>query len=240
MIDTIMFDLDGTLLPMDQDIFVKAYMKALAEKFGALGKSPDEVIDGVVKGLSAMIRNDGSASNEKLFWQVFSARSGLSEAECKPYFDDFYSNDFQRISAVCGYSPKVAELISVLKKTGYRLILATNPVFPRIATESRVKWAGVSPEDFDYITTYENSSYCKPNVMYYKEILKKTGALPENCIMAGNDADEDLAAAAVGIKTFLIKDCIINKSGADLSGCPCGDFDDFLKFVDSLGNSNNN
>jgi len=31
---------------------------------------------------------------------------------------------------------------------GFRVALATNPIFPAIATEKRIRWAGLTPEDF--------------------------------------------------------------------------------------------
>ena len=40
MIKTVLFDLDGTLLPMDQDNFVKAYFKNLAIKLAPHGYDP--------------------------------------------------------------------------------------------------------------------------------------------------------------------------------------------------------
>ena len=40
MIKTILFDLDGTLLPMDQDAFTKAYFKSLSEYLLPFGYEP--------------------------------------------------------------------------------------------------------------------------------------------------------------------------------------------------------
>ena len=42
--------------------------------------------------------------------------------------------------------------------------------------------------------------------------------------MVGNDAVEDLAAAELGMPVFLLTDCLINKSGRELDGCPHGGF----------------
>jgi len=41
--------------------------------------------------------------------------------------------------------------------------LATNPLFPQEATYSRIRWAGLSPSDFEHCTTYENASFCSLN-----------------------------------------------------------------------------
>ena len=91
---------------------------------------------------------------------------------------------------------------------------------------------GLSLSDFSYVTTYENSSYCKPNPDYFGEILEKTGKQPEECLMVGNDADEDLAALEREIDVFLTTDCLINKSGRDLTGISTGTFAEFLTMME--------
>ena len=89
-------------------------------------------------------------------------------------------------------------------------ILATNPLFPAVATESRIRWAGLVPEDFLLYTTYENSRHCKPNPDYYWDIMNNLGAKPEECIMVGNDFDEDIFNHSVyGIHIKLQNICLI-------------------------------
>ena len=97
-----------------------------------------------------------------------------------------------------------------------------------------MKWAGVSPDDFALYTTYENVCFCKPNLNYYKDVLSRIGAKAEDCLMVGNDVDEDMVAENLGMSVFLLTDCMINKSGKDISGYPHGDFDDLKKLLRSL------
>ena len=100
------------------------------------------------------------------------------------------------------FDPKAAKTVNALKDRGYRLVLATNPIFPLVATKNRASWAGLSVDDFELCTTYENSSFCKPNIKYYGEILSKLGMAPEECLMVGNDVDEDMIAEKLGMKFF--------------------------------------
>ena len=67
----ILFDLDGTLLPMNQDEFVTFYMPLLAKKYISEGISfdPKAFIASVWKGYGAMVNNDGSCTNREAFWQ---------------------------------------------------------------------------------------------------------------------------------------------------------------------------
>ncbi len=231
-ITTVLFDLDGTLLPMDQEIFVKAYFGGLSKRLAPLGYESQGLIQTIWEGTMAMVKNDGSMTNEEAFWKHFSSIYSPEQAKRDyPHFEAFYRENFDEVAKVCGYTPRAREVIDLLKKAGIRRVLATNPLFPSIATEKRMAWAGLSSADFELFTTYENSRYCKPNPAYYNDILKTIGCRPEECAMVGNDVGEDMVAKALGMEVFLLTDCIINKKNEDLSAYPHGDFDELLLWL---------
>ena len=230
----VLFDLDGTLLPMDQELFVKAYVKGLAGKMAPYGFDPKQIGDALWVGTGAMMKTDGSLRNDELFWKVFQGIVGPFSEEHFAAVDDFYQNEFQSVRNVCGFSPRAAEVIARVKALGLIPVLATNPLFPRLATESRIRWAGLEPEDFAHVTVYDNSHFCKPNVAYYEEILRTIGAAPEECVMVGNDAKEDTAVAALGVQVFLLTDCLLNGDACDINEYPNGGFDELLTFIDAL------
>lgn len=234
MITTILFDLDGTLLPMDQERFVKSYLSRLAKKMAPYGYDPDTLIKAVWAGTGAMVKNDGSATNREVFWQVCNSIFGRDTQADEPLFEEFYRIDFQEVRQDCGFDPRAAEAIREIKSKGFRTILATNPLFPPIATQSRVRWAGLSPEDFEWITTYDNSVHCKPNLDYYRDILNKMGLKAEECLMVGNDVSEDMVARYLGMQVFLLTDCIINKENKDISQYPNGSFPELLAYIRAL------
>ncbi len=231
MIQVILFDLDGTLLPMDQEVFVKAYFQKLAEKLARYGYEPKKLIDAIWTGTAAMIRNDGSCTNEKAFWNCFCDIYGAEAWKDQPLFEAYYQNEFQQVQEVCGYHPDARKVVDALKNKGYRVALATNPIFPAIATESRIRWAGLQPEDFEWYTTYENSNYCKPNPAYYQEIIDRLGCKAEECLMVGNDVEEDMVAKTIGMDVFLLSDCLINKKDRDLTQFPQGSFSDLMTYL---------
>ena len=210
-IKAVLFDLDGTLLKMDQDEFVKVYFKLLAGRMAPKGYQPEKLIECIWAGTKAMIKNDGSCRNEEVFWNCFEETFGEKAMKDKAYIDAFYAGDFEKAKVACGFNGKSAELIHKLQEKGVPVILATNPLFPAVATGKRIRWAGLEPEDFLLYTTYENSHYCKPNPKYYQEILQKVGFRPEECLMVGNDVQEDMVAGQLGMKVFLLTDCLINK-----------------------------
>ena len=228
---TVWFDLDGTLLPMDQDEFTKGYFGLLVQKMAPYGYEPKQLIDTVWAGTAAMVKNDGSQTNEAAFWQTFAQVYGEQALADKDLFEEFYVKEFQEAKVFCGFNPNAAETVRACKAMGLRVVLATNPIFPAVATESRIRWTGLEPSDFELYTTYENSRFCKPNPAYYREILDKLDLAPERCLMVGNDGAEDTAAAELGIRVFLLTDCLINRDGRDLSAYPQGSFEQLAAYI---------
>lgn len=232
-IKAIMFDLDGTLLPMDQDIFIKAYFGGISKKL-AFKYDPEKLIKSIWTGTIAMIKNDGTYTNEEVFWNTFALIYGENVRSDESSFEKYYLEDFDKVSEVCGYNNKAKEVIDLVKSLGYQIILATNPIFPSIATKKRIKWAGLNFDDFELVTTYENSSYCKPNLKYYQEIMDKLNLKADECVMIGNDVAEDMIVNKLGVKTFLLTDCLINKDNEDISKYLHGSFEELIEFLKSL------
>ena len=233
-IKAILFDLDGTLLPMDQDTFIKAYFGGLCRRMAPFGYDPAELVKGIWAGTAAMVKNTGESLNESVFWDTFAAVMGEGIRDRLPEFDAFYREDFPAVRSSFGYNENAARVLAAVKGKGLRTILATNPIFPAVATESRIAWAGLAPSDFELYTTYENACHCKPNPAYYKDILEQTGLRAEECVMVGNDVDEDMVAQSLGMQVFLLTDCLINKHNADITVYPHGDFALLLDFIDRI------
>lgn len=231
-ITTVLFDLDGTLLPMNNYEFTKGYFMLLAKKLAPHGYEPQKLIDGVWAGTAAMVKNDGSKTNEQAFWAKFAEVFGDRVYDDKPLFDEFYTNEFENAKALCGFNHQAAIAVHTIKEMGCRAALATNPIFPSTATESRIKWAGFEPCDFELYTAYENIGYCKPNPEYYIEIAMRLGVSTEKCLMVGNDVTEDMEGAQkAGMSVFLLTDCLINKQNRDISAYPQGGFEQLIDFA---------
>ena len=227
----VFFDLDGTLLPMDQDLFSKKYFVNLTRKLASQGYDIKEVEKSIQNVLASMIKNDGYATNEAKCWGALAAGLGEGILNDKSGFDDFYENDFDKLIDTCGCNPMAANVISQLHIMGIKPVLATNPLFPSVATEKRIKWAGLNKNDFEYVSTYENSCFSKPNPMYYTEILDKLKLNADECMMVGNDTAEDMIAASLGMKVFLVTDCLINKNNIDISLFPHGNLEALLEYI---------
>lgn len=230
----ILFDLDGTLLPMDEDVFTKAYFKLLAKKLCPLGIEPQALVDAIWDGTKAMVLNDGRDTNEHVFWNRFTEVTGL---DWKP-FDEltvgFYINEFHGAKDYVGKNPLAKEVIGLVREKGMKVIIATNPIFPKAGQLSRLQWLGIDEAEFDGITPYEEYSYAKPNPKYYETILERYNLDAKDCLMVGNDEREDMyAAASVGMDTFLITDCVKSSEEYPYSGKK-GTFEDLIEYIKSL------
>ena len=237
MIDTVMFDLDGTLLRITQDEFINTYFAELSKVFIRLGFDAKAAIKAVWAGTKAMILNDGAVTNKTRFWYMFSSEMELSgerlievEAAC----DSFYTNEFNIVKTVAEPTDIPRRIIHSLKAKGLAVVLATNPLFPPCAVETRLGWLGLSANDFILVTDYSNSSYCKPNPEYYREILGKIGKTPPQCLMVGNNAREDMCAADLGIDTYLVTDFLENETNADISAFKKGTLAEMEKYLETF------
>ena len=237
-IKAILFDLDGTLLPMDQDAFIMGYLGGLIRMLSPLGYEPKDVQTALLASTRAMMTNDGKITNEEMFWQSFSAVLGEGIRNHGEQFEKFYKEEFCKLDPTCGYNPRAKEIVELARSSGARVILATSPLFPGIATETRMGWTGLNPSDFEHFTTYENSRYCKPNPVYYTILVSELGLTPDECVMIGNDVGDDMVAETVGIRCFLLTDYLINRKNVDINRFRHGDYNELVGFIKEIINEN--
>lgn len=210
MIKNVLFDLDGTLLPFDQDEFSAAYFQHLGA-YIAPYMEPKQFLKHLMHSTGVMVANrDRVKSNQEVFWLDFLQKTGLSENDLLPVMESFYQQKFSQLQVVVRPSSFARLAVLAALNSGCRAVVATNPIFPLDAVKQRLTWAGVGDLSFALVTSYEESHFCKPNVDYYLEIADKINCRPEECLMVGNDVEEDLIAGSIGMKTYLVTDCMIN------------------------------
>ena len=230
---TFLFDLDGTLLPMDFDKFMELY-------FGHLGlyfkdeMDPKLLAKYIMMSTEEMVRAKNNETNETVFMNHFATLIDGDIEKYKKMFIDFYNTEFEHVKASTYESVEMRKSVDLLKEKGYEVVIATNPLFPLIANYHRIRWAGFTPDEFSHITSFEENTYCKPHLEYYQEIFDKINRNPQDCYMVGNDVYDDLSVGKLGVETYLITDCMLNKHNQKNTATHTGNYKDFYQFVVNL------
>jgi FMN phosphatase YigB (HAD superfamily) len=215
---TVLLDLDGTLLPVEIDDFLRDYFGLITREFSD-AFSGQELINNIMTATNKMIENDGEKFNNEVFMEnFFKLVEAEDPADIMNRFDAFYLEVFPKLGSTITSRGLSKDLIKILKESGWRLVLATNPIFPEEAIRERVRWIDIDPDDFFFITSYENMHYCKPNIEYYQEIVGLLNLNPQDCIMIGNDIQEDMIAGQLGMKTYLVTDFLLDH-GLEIPRC---------------------
>jgi FMN phosphatase YigB (HAD superfamily) len=212
---TALFDLDGTLLPVETDFFLKHYMDALAECFA--GVMSDGAFRKALLGATyETIGNlDPSTGNLEAFAASFTRLSGLPWDSVWPIIERYYAERYPKLRVHVPENPSAKAVVRECVESGWRIVLATQPLFPETATRERMKWCGIDSLPWEMVTTLDNMHFCKPHLEYYREIVEALELEPSRCVMIGNDMQEDMVAKKVGMKTFLVEDFLIDR-GEDL------------------------
>lgn len=233
------FDMDGTLLPMNLDVFLKMYFSAVARFVGANGRDAESFVKGLKAGTAAMAAHDGMQSNAEAFWSEFFSVAGWedtpeSREDWTELLRDFYTNEFGKIGADVEPNPATARALKALSEKGYPMALLTMPMFPEEAVEWRLRWSGAEPSYFARKTTYENSTAVKPKLEYYAENLAAMGLKGEDVLMVGNNTIEDGVFAKLGADVFFVTDYLIDPLGRGVEEQLHGTMEQFAMWCEAL------
>ncbi len=229
----VLFDLDGTLLPVETEFFLTHYMDALAGYFE--GVMTYEAFRKALLGATLETINnlDPGARNFEAFAESFSRLSGLPWDDVWPIIDRYYAERYPKLRVHVPENPAARAVVEKCVEKGWRLVLATQPLFPDTATRERMRWCNIDSLPWELVTTLDNMHFCKPHPAYYREIVDTLGLDPTKCVMVGNDMQEDMVAKKVGMKTFLVEDFLIDR-GEDLEPDCRGRLVDVPEALDKL------
>lgn len=232
MFKAVLFDLDGTLLDIDMNIFLQKYFAKMVQMAREKGLKTKGLIELLWKATAAMIENkDPLLTNQEVFERDFFKNPAYQPEVYRPFFDEFYDRGFDELKDFAGPFPETRRVMDEVFSRGCKVAIATQPVFPDLAIRKRLDWAGVGSFDYQMVTTYEVMHYTKPHTEYYLEIAESLGVDPQECLMVGNDVGEDLTASQVGMKTFLVKERMINQHNLPIEVDWQGYLPDLLSFV---------
>lgn len=230
----VIFDLDGTLLPMDTNHFMNLYAKSITQAFDSFEES-EMIFPQIMTSIGVTVKDKNNKCNYDVFFDHFESHMPQSRDVYIPVFDKFYQSAFDQVRASTYVSNDIVKAVSILKEKGYRLIIATNPIFPMAANRRRIQWAGLEFNDFDHVTSFESNHFCKPHLEFYQEVLDHNDLRAEEVLMVGNDVQEDLCIKALGASTYLINDHKIDRHPETaIQTDHQGSYNDFLHFVEGL------
>jgi len=201
----VLFDLDGTLLDNDMDVFITHYLRRFAPHL-AHRIPADKFVQAWLHALQMMLRNtDVTLTNQQVFDLHFYPQLGLSRQDALPSEKAFFATSYRGLSSLVRPRPGARETVQAMLDAGLLAVIATNPIFPRVAVEQRLEWAGVGDLPFALVTHAENMHATKPHAHYYHEVLKHIDCAPDECIMVGDDYINDIQPATkLGMRTYWV------------------------------------
>jgi|SRR6056297_400956 len=212
-IEAILFDLDGTLLRVQMEHFIPRYVERLAAYCSPHIK-PRRFSRAMLDAIRQLIteEGDGHVSNEQRLFALLKQQLGIAETLVLESLAHYAEHHLDELQHLIHPIPLAQQIVKDCHRRAIPMVLATNPVFPRFMIEARMAWAEVDLGLFRHLTSYENSRFCKPQAGYFAEIAALLNVPPERCLMVGNDSSHDLAAAAVGMQTFLVDTWLVERN----------------------------
>jgi FMN phosphatase YigB (HAD superfamily) len=199
----ILFDLDGTLLDLDTAEFMGRYFRAIRAipTPGWTG----ELLDSVAIATEEMLGRHPGRTNADVFWERFEQVTARPREQWEPVFEEFYATAFPRLQQGAGPSDGALRAFGAARTRGLTVVIATNPMFPRVAVDHRLAWAGLADLPADVlVTSFETSTACKPWPEYFSEVADRIGIAPSDCLMVGDDPSMDLGSRDAGMKAWLL------------------------------------
>lgn len=203
----ILFDLDDTLLGNPMEIFLPAYLRHLGQYLSSY-ISPEKLPAAILNGTEHMVNNvNPSKTLEECFDNYFYPLIKIDRETLDQKINEFYQNEFPKLAPLTTEVLYAATTINNLIKQNHKIVIATNPLFPKLAINHRVNWAnlGMDLNSFTYITNFEELHFTKPRPEFFAEILGKLGWQDEPVVMIGNEWEMDIVPAEIlGIPTYFI------------------------------------
>ncbi len=229
VIKTLLFDLDDTLLSNDMGTFIPAYFRQLVSHFPEV--APEVLVGELMAGTQAMLAStDPARSLRAVFTENFAAPAN---SDLWARFETFYRGEFSQLRALTAPRPIARQVLQWAFARGYRVVVATNALFPLSAIRERLRWAHVDDLPFDHITHIENSHFAKPNPEYFAEVIAHLGVRTAEALMVGNDWNDDIVPAAkLGIAAWWVAPADSAPRTPEAQPVGIGDLADFLRWAE--------
>ncbi len=229
---TLLFDLDDTLLETNMGAFIPAYFQALSKHLAEYVQ-PEKMLPALMKGTELMLASeDPTHTLQEVFEAYFYPKLGVPKEQVNHVIEQFYDEVFPSIGSVTKKREGAVELVNWVFSKGYRVAIATDPLFPRKAVYHRIRWAGLDPERFELVSSFETFHFTKSHPAYFAEVLGRLGWPNDPVLMVGNDVDRDLKPAqSLGLKTYHVNEESASGPGSEAAGS--GKLSDLRSWLES-------
>jgi len=205
---TLLLDLDDTLLVNNINTFLPGYLQALSTHLAAYAE-PERLINSLLAATSQAARNTlPECTLLDIFEDAFYPRLGLKPEDLQDTIEQFYDDVFPTLKSLTRPQPGAVQLVEQALERGYRVVIATNPLFPYKAIRHRLEWAGLPPEQYSFalIPSIETFHFAKPNPAFMAEVMARLGWPDGPVVMVGDNPENDIQAAnQMGLLTYWIK-----------------------------------
>ena len=132
MVLTLLIDLDDTLLGNAMEVFIPVYLEALGRHL-ADEIPPKIMVASMLDSTHMMFSNENPAQTLKETFDLhFFPSIGIAETSLRTQIEDFYNTSFSSLQKYTQYRPTALQFINTAINRGYRIGIATNPVFPKL------------------------------------------------------------------------------------------------------------
>ena len=231
----LLLDLDDTLLNSNIEALIPVYFQKLV---GHLNGSvvPEQAFRELIVGIRAMYASQNPLRTlEQLFNDGFYPSLGVTREALSPVIEDFYDNIFPTLQHLTSPRPDAIAFVEWAFSRGWKVSVATDPLFPRKAILHRLRWAELPLEKYPFrlVSDFETFHFAKTSNSFYPEFLLRLGWEGEPVVMVGDSLDRDIfPAQKAGLPVFWLHS--IEQTDSRAVGIPQGTFDDLRRWLETV------
>lgn len=185
MIETIIFDFGGVIVNHTDPTTFEYVSKRFNIEYEAVASTINELLVEYHKG----------KISDKEFWIRFSKKVGKDlPSDYEKFWKETYISEVRR-------TPGVEEIITRLRKDGYKLGILSNTIPPHVKHNRKMQYY----DGFDVVILSCEVGMQKPDQEIYELTTKKLGTDPQNCVFIDNLQENLEPARDIGMKTILFE-----------------------------------
>ena len=197
----VLFDLDGTLLDIDGEGFLDAYVDALTAWWRPADSASFR--QQVMAAAVPIFAHHPGQTNGAVFREHLGAHLGMRPDQVRARIVRFHQEALSALRFPSRAVPDARACVTHCLSLGLRVAVATTPIYMPEVIGLRLQWAGLADLPWDLVTHSERMQTCKPHPAYFAEVAAHLGLDPHACVMVGDDPLQDGPAYQAGMGVLL-------------------------------------